>query len=161
MVLHAADLLQGAAVGGEIGLILKKLLQRPVGDGQQLRDGIGGSALGGHIEGEGLVSHILIEAVADVLVPLAGGVVEQALQLLPGFVLGPEIGQQLGGALTQSALEGGGLGGEGFQGFIGLVPRLVRGEQVLGGPGVLGPDLAALGDAVLCHDGVPPYYIKI
>ena len=151
MGLAAADLIQAAAVGLQLRLGGVEQIQGILRDLHDLRGGEGGGAGDGHQRAHGFAAHILIEAVAGVLVALAAGVAIQAAQPLLHLILEPEPCQQVLGTAAQRATEGGDLLREGLQGLIFLIPRLIAFIQVLQVPCVFLRNLTALGDGLVCH----------
>jgi len=151
MGLAAADLIQAAAVGLQLRLGGVEQIQGILRDLHDLRGGKGSSAGDGHQRAHGFAAHILIEAVAGVLVALAAGVAIQAAQPLLHLILEPEPCQQVLGGAAQRATEGGDLLREGLQGFVFFIPSLIAFIQVLQVPCVFLRNLTALGDDLVCH----------
>ena len=126
-------------------------VQRILGDGHDLGRGEGGGGGDSHDGTHSLAAHVLIEAVAGVLVALAAGVAVEGAQAHLHLVLLAEEGEQGLGVVAQVTLEGGDLGGQSLQRLVFGKPGLVAFEHVLQIPGKLLGNLAAFGDLVVVH----------
>ena len=152
----AADFINVAAVGLQLRLGGVEQIQGILRDLHDLRGGKGSSAGDGHQRAHGFAAHILIEAVAGVLVALAAGITHEHAQPQLDLVLQPEPGQQVPGAAGQGALKGGDFGGERLHGLVFRHPGLVAGEHVLQVPGHLLRNFTALGNSLIGHKITPP-----
>ena len=147
----AAQLLEYAAVRLQLRLGGVEELQRILGDGHQLGRGKRGSARDGNIAARGLTAHVLIEAVAGVLVALAARVAEQLRQTDAQRVLQAHPRQQILRAAAERPAEGGDLLGHGGERVILRAPRLVAREDVPQIPGQLLRHLAARENFLCIH----------
>ncbi len=152
VVLAAADLIDAAAVGLQLRLGGVEQIQRVLVDGHDLRRGEGRRAVDGHQRADGLGPHILVGAVAGVLVALAGGVAVQATEADRRLVLGAEPAQQILGAAAQRAAEGFDLLRQGLESLVLGHPGFVAaGEDVQQVPGQLLGYLTARGNGSISH----------
>ena len=150
-----ADLFDGTAVGLQRRLLGEKAFQDLIGNGQDLRRGVGSGTLHSHSQGHGLVAHILVEAVSGVFITLSGSVVAQHMQPVAGPVIFLEIAEQIPGAAAQRAFHRRGLRRQRFQCFIFFGPGLIRGKHIFCRPGILFFYFTSFQNAVVSH-GVPP-----
>ena len=82
----AADVVERAAVGLQVGLGDVEQVQPILVDGHDLRRVKGGRRGERNRKGDRLAAHVLIAGVAGVLIALAGGVGEEPTHALPGLV---------------------------------------------------------------------------
>ena len=131
-----ADLLQFAAVEGQIRRVSVPAFQRLVRDGQNFIVLIGTSGVDLHQKGGELGHHVLILGHPGVLVPLPGGILDEVHQGNAHLVLQLHGGKERLGALSQMPFQRLDAGEKSFGPLQGGLPRLVRGEEVLDGPGI-------------------------
>ena len=145
----ALDVVEVAAVEGELGELGIKFLQTLLGQSQQLRHLKGGGTHQLHILGGDLAHHGLVGSYPGVLVAFPLGIVHELAEHLSGLLLqGDKVVEGLG-ALAQTAGIALQLLGEGFQSLELLLPGLVGGVEVGGVPGILLRDGIPLGDGFL------------
>ena len=147
----AADTVQAAAIGLQLGLGDIEQVQGILGDSHNLRCGKGRRAGDGHKGAHGLAAHILIHAVALVLIVFAAGIAVQGRQAQLHLILQTEEGKKALRALAQLALEGGNAPGHLLQGLVLFVPGLVAFKHVAQVPGKLLGNLASFGNFIFCH----------
>ena len=145
----ALDVVEIAAVEGELRQLGIEFLQPLLGQGQQLRHLKGGGTHQLHVLGGDLPHHSLVGSHPGILITLALGVVHELAEHLPGLLLqGDKVVEGLS-ALTQAAGVALQLSGEGFQGLEFLLPGIICGVEVGSVPGILLRDGIPLGDGFL------------
>ena len=147
----AADLINAAAVGLQLGLHDVEEVQPVLVERHNLGRGEGGRAGDRDPGARGLAAHVLIKAVGGVAVGRTAGIAVQRRQAQLQLVLKAEILQQRLGALAEAAAERGKARGHLLQGLVFRPPGLIARVHVAQIPGVLFRDLAAFGDTVFCH----------
>ena len=153
----ALDVVEIPAEQLQPGLQPVKFLQRLAGEAQKLGDLEGGGTGQLHILSGDPAHHGLVLRDAGVLVAPALGVVHQPDQKLAGLLLQGQKVIEDGGAPTQAALILCQLVSEALEAGQVLLPRLVRGIQVGGVPGIGLRDGGTLRNGFLLgHDERPP-----
>lgn len=133
-------------------------LQRLVGDGQDLGRLKAGGGIQGHESSGKLADHGLIGGDTGILVALALGIVGKLGAADLDVLQQLHIGKQGPGVPAQSARIGGHLLALGDHVLKFLLPKLVAGVQVLGGPAVTQGDVVSALKSFAVHIVPPNYY---